>query len=199
MHVGHSFGDTERFVQMFEDPARAAWQKPAEVVAALHIAAGQAVADIGSGSGYFTLPFARAVGPKGKVFAVDIEPGMIEHVRKRAREERAEAIEPVLAAPDDPKLPPGSTDLVFICDTWHHIGGRVAYLRRLRPDLRPGARVAIVDFDKRPLPVGPPPEEKLAREEVVNEFREAGFSLAEEQTFLPYQYFLVFKVSDGSR
>ena len=90
-------------------------------------------------------------------------------------------------------LPPGSTDLVFICDTWHHIGERVAYLSRLRPALRPGARIAIVDFEKKELPVGPPPEEKLARDEVLREFTAAGFQLAEEQTFLPYQYFLIFR------
>ena len=195
MHAGHSFSDVDRFVKMFEDPARAEWQKPAEVVAALHIRAGSAVADIGSGSGYFSLPFARAVEPGGKVYAVDIEPGMIEHIRKRADAEKAPSIQAILAAPDDAKLPPGSSDLVFICDTWHHVGDRVAYLRRLKPALRPGARIVDVDFDKRPMPVGPPPDMKLSRAQVIDEFREAGFVLAAEHTFLPYQYFLVFEAA----
>ena len=195
MHAGHSFSDVDRFVKMFEDPARAEWQKPAEVVAALHIRAGSAVADIGSGSGYFSLPFARAVEPGGKVYAVDIEPGMIEHIRRRAESEKASTIEAVLATPDDAKLPPGSSDLVFICDTWHHITDRVAYLRRLKPALRPGGRIVDVDFDKRPLPVGPPPDMKLSRAQVIDEFREAGYVLAAEYTFLPYQYFLIFEAA----
>ena len=139
------------------------------------------------------------MGPEGRVYAADIEPGMVDHVRARAKEEKAEAIVSILAAPDDARLPPDSTDLVFICDTWHHVGQREEYLKRLKPALRPGARIAIVDLDKRPLPVGPPLEEKLAREEVVAEFRRAGFALSEEYTFLPYQYFLVFTLAKPER
>jgi ubiquinone/menaquinone biosynthesis C-methylase UbiE len=101
----------------------------------------------------------------------------------------------VLAAPDDPRLPDGGLDVIFICDTWHHINDRLNYLRRLAKALKPEGVVAIVDFQKRPLPVGPPPEHKMSREEVIAEFAEAGWALARESDSLPYQYFLMFKPS----
>jgi SAM-dependent methyltransferase len=192
MHAHHRFTDTETYVKMFEDPKRAEWQKPAEVVAALKLRPGQAVADIGAGSGYFAFPIAKALGPKGKVYAVDIEQGMLDYMNERAKKENTHNVVTVLAAPDDARLQPESVDLVFICDTWHHIDERIAYLRRLAPALRQGGRIVIVDYQKRPLPVGPNVESKIAREEVVREFGEAGFSLLEEPDFLPYQYYLIF-------
>jgi len=192
MHANHRFTDTERYVQMFEDPKRAEYQKPQEVVAALRLSPGQAVADIGAGSGYFTFPIARSLGPTGRVYAVDIEPGMLEYMSARAQRESIDTVTPVLAATDDARLPRASVDLVFICDTWHHIADRAAYLRRLAPALRPGARIAIVDYQKRPLPVGPDVASKIDRDDVVKEFREGGFALVEEPAFLPYQYFLIF-------
>jgi len=85
-------------------------------------------------------------------------------------------------------------DVVLIVDTFHHLDDRVNYLRRLKPFLKPAGRIAIVDFKKEPLPVGPPPEHKLAREQVVEEFAAAGYRLAAEPAVLPYQYFLIFSV-----
>jgi ubiquinone/menaquinone biosynthesis C-methylase UbiE len=192
MHANHRFTDTETYVRMFEDPKRAEYQKPQEVVAALKLSPGQTVADIGAGSGYFAFPFARVLGPKGRVYAVDIEPGMLAYMGERAMRENVDTVTPVLAATDDARLPRDSIDLVFVCDTWHHIADRVAYLKRLAPALRAGARIAIVDYQKRPLPVGPDLASKLDRDDVVKEFREAGFTLIEEPSFLPYQYFLIF-------
>ena len=100
---------------------------------------------------------------------------------------------PVLASPDDPFLPRGRVDRVLIVDTYHHIDDRLGYFRRMKEALAPGGRVAIVDFHKRPLPVGPPPEHKLSREFVIGEMRQAGWVLSREETFLPYQYFLLFE------
>jgi arsenite methyltransferase len=194
-HAHHRFTDTERYVKMFEDPARAEYQKPAQVVEALGLRPGQVVADIGAGSGYFSFPMARAVGPEGKVYAIDIEPGMIDYLKTRAKKEGAANVLTVLAKPDDAGLPRASVDLVFICDTWHHIDSRVEYARRLKSSLKPGARIAIVDYQKRPLPVGPPVEGKIDRDDVVKEMKDAGFSLVEEPTFLPYQYFLIFALN----
>jgi ubiquinone/menaquinone biosynthesis C-methylase UbiE len=201
-HVGHAQSaedvhrlhhDPAAYIAVLEDPERDKWQRPDRVIRALRVAEGQSVADIGAGSGYFALRLARQVGPKGRVRAVDISPDMLAHLEARARKAGLDNVQTVLAKPDDPMLPAGSVDLVFICDTWHHIEDRPRYLATLRPALKPGARVALVDFQDRELPVGPPRSMKLSRETVVSEFAKAGFRLAEERSFLPYQYFLVFE------
>ena len=191
--VHHAFDDPERWAKIFDDPSRAAWQKPDEVVAALELKPGMTAADLGAGTGYFTAGLSRAVGEKGVVLSIDPEPQMVEYLGKRAHREGLANVVPVLALYEDPFLPPGRVDRVLIVDTYHHIDDRQAYFRRLGANLAPGGRVAIVDFHKRPLPVGPPPEAKLEREVVVAEMQKAGFRLAAEPTFLPYQYFLVFE------
>jgi ubiquinone/menaquinone biosynthesis C-methylase UbiE len=187
-------GDPRAYMAALDDPSRDAWQKPHEVVAALGLSEGQRVADIGAGSGYFALRFAHRVGPAGRVFAVDISRDMIAELRRRAAEAGLQSVDPILARPDDPGLPDAGVDLIFICDTWHHIERRDAYLARLRRALAPGGRLAIVDFHKE-APVGPPAGMKLAREEVLAEAERAGFRLVTEHTFLPHQYFLVFRPS----
>jgi SAM-dependent methyltransferase len=188
----HRFEDPERWARIFDDPKRDSWQKPEEVVEFLGVKEGAVVADLGAGTGYFTVRLARAVGSTGKVYAVDIEPSLVRYLAERARKENLPQVVPVLAEPDDPKLPDRSVGLVLVCDTWHHIGDRVRYLGRLRRALAPGGKVAIVDFREGELPVGPPPKEKLTRKEILAEFAEAGWTLAGEYGGLPYQYVLVF-------
>ena len=101
---------------------------------------------------------------------------------------------PVLASFDNPRLPAATVDLILIVDTFHHIDDRITYFRRVRRVLRPGGRIAVIDWHKRDLPTGPPPEHKLAREQVVEEMEAAGYTLAgEPKDLLPYQYFLVFR------
>lgn len=196
-HGAHTLHqDPKAYIAALDDPARDAWQKPHEVVTALGVRDGDTVADIGAGSGYFTLRFAQHVGPGGRVLAVDVSPEMIEEVKRRAGEAKLTNVTPVLARPDNPRLPPQSVDVVFLCDTWHHIEQRGQCLATLRPALKPGARLVIVDFHKH-APVGPPETMKLTREEVVKEVEAAGFTLTKEHTFLPHQYFLEF--SDAHR
>jgi ubiquinone/menaquinone biosynthesis C-methylase UbiE len=187
------FDDPAYWSTVFDDPARAAWQKPDELVAALALRPGQCVADLGAGTGYFSRLLSAAVGPEGTVLAVDPEPNLVAHLRARAEREGAANVVPVLASLDNPRLPGGLVDLVLIVDTYHHIDDRVAYFKRLRRALRPAGRIAIVDWQKRPLPVGPEMEHKLAREQVVREMERAGYRLTEEPSLLPYQYFLVFR------
>ncbi|HZN04674.1 MAG TPA: methyltransferase domain-containing protein [Candidatus Polarisedimenticolia bacterium] len=196
--VHHAFNDPERWAKVFDDPARDAWQKPVEVVASLGLRKGMTVADLGAGTGYFTAALARAVGPTGVVLSIDPEPEMVEYLGRRAHREGLANVVPVLALYEDPFLPPGRVDRVLIVDTYHHIDDRQQYFRRVGDDLAPGGRVAVVDFHKRPLPVGPPPEAKLDREVVVAEMQKAGYRLAEEPTFLPYQYYLVFEPIRGA-
>lgn len=189
----HSFHDVDHWVKVFDDPARDEWQKPAEVVAALGLKPGMTVADVGAGTGYFSRWLARAVGAGGAVFAVEIEPNLVVHLRDRAEKEGTANVVPVLGSAADPRLPPAGVDLVLIVDTLHHVDDRPGYLRRLRGALAPGGRVAVIDFEKEKSPVGPPIEHRLERERVLEAFALAGYRLVEAPDLLPYQYFLVFQ------
>ncbi|MCB9762679.1 MAG: methyltransferase domain-containing protein [Alphaproteobacteria bacterium] len=192
--VTHGFEDVERWSAVFDDPARDAWQKPAELVAALDLPAGAVVADIGAGTGYFNAHLARAVGPEGKVIAVDIEPGLVAHMAARAEAEETPQVEARLGQPDDPALQPGEVDLVLLVDTYHHIDGRVDYFTRLRDDVRDGGRLVVVDFKPGELPVGPPPEHRLAPETVQAELEQAGWQLSSAPELLPYQFVHIYGV-----
>ena len=195
--IQHSFADAEAWAKAFESAERDEWQRPDEVVAALGLRPGMTVADVGSGTGYFARRFATAVGPAGAVYATDVEPGMAVYVRRRADEDGQANLIPVLASFDDPRLPDGTVDLIFICNTWHHIGDRVEYARGLAADLASGGRVAIVDFLPGDLPVGPGPDHKLSAAEVEAELTAAGFRLAAAPDLLPYQYVLIFERAAG--
>jgi ubiquinone/menaquinone biosynthesis C-methylase UbiE len=190
MHRLHR--DPQAYIAMLEDPKRDEYQKPQEVLTALQLKAGETIADIGSGSGYFTLRFAAHVGASGRVFAVDIDPEMIRHLNRRVRDAGVRNVQTVLADPDDPLLPDGSIDRFVVVDTWHHIEKPVEYLARMKKMLKPGGQVVMIDFQKKELPLGPPMEMKIAREDLVRQMAANGFRLAKEHTFLPYQYFLVF-------
>ncbi len=190
----HLHGDPMAYVAALDDPARDAYQKPDDVLKALALRQGEVVADIGSGSGYFTLRFARAVGDAGRVYAVDVSPDMIRHLNRRLRDAGIRNVVPVLADADDPLLPDASVDRFVIVDTWHHVEDQPKYLGLLKRMLKPGGQVIHIDFQKRELPVGPPPGMKIAREDLVKQMEGAGFALVAEHTFLPYQYFLVFTV-----
>jgi ubiquinone/menaquinone biosynthesis C-methylase UbiE len=184
------------YIRALDDPARAAWQQPDQVVAMLDLKADDEVADIGAGSGYFTLRLAKEVGPTGKVYAVDTEQKMLDLIERRAEQEKVENIQTVLAAPDDPHLGSASVDLIFICNTLHHIEKRPSYYKLLLRALRPGGQLVIVDFHKRDLPVGPPVEMKIDKRACIKEIEAAGFRLAKDYDLLKYQYFLVFEIAE---
>lgn len=189
--VQHSFKDAERWAARFENPERNAWQKPEHVLAVLGLKPDARIADIGAGTGYFPIRFARAC-PAGIVYGIDLEPDMVAYLARRAMEENLSNLHAVQCRADDPQIPE-PVDLIFLCNTFHHIVDRVDYFRRLHDDLRPGGRIAIVDFYKRTLPVGPPPEHKLSAEEVTKEMVAAGYRVVTHDTELPYQYVLVFE------
>jgi ubiquinone/menaquinone biosynthesis C-methylase UbiE len=181
--------DLSAYLERLEGPERAAWQRPDEVVDALGLSPGDVVCDVGAGSGYFTLRLARAVGPTGKVFAIDAEPRILDVLRARLAEAALENVVPILAA-DGAGLPPAPVDRVLLVNAFHHLSDRVQYLRALAGCLRPGGRIVNVDFQGGELPVGPPPELKVSREAFLAAASEAGLRLVEERALLPYQYFL---------
>jgi ubiquinone/menaquinone biosynthesis C-methylase UbiE len=190
----HRHGDPMAYIASLDDPARDAYQKPDEVLKALALRPGEVVADIGAGSGYFALRFARAVGETGRVYAVDVSPDMVRHLNRRLRDAGVRNVVTVLSEAGDPLLPDASVDRFVIVNTWHHVEDQAKYLGLLRRMLKPGGQVVHIDFHKRDLPVGPPVGTKIAREDLVKQMEAAGFRLAAEHAFLPYQYFLVFVV-----
>lgn len=189
----HPPHNLNKYIEDLEDPGRNQWQQPEKVIQVLKIRPGETIADVGSGPGYFTLRFARAVGPRGKVFAVDISPGMLAYLRKQASAAWLTNIKPVLAKPDNPELPANSVDMIFICDTLHHISNREQYFPLLMHALKPGGQLVNIDFYKRKLPLGPPVHMKIAKPEMIKEAQAAGFHLVKEFSFLENQYFLVFE------
>lgn len=191
--------DPKAYIALLEDPARDAHQKPDEVLKALALRPGEAIADIGSGSGYFTLRLAEGVGPTGRVYAVDVDPEMVRHLNRRVRDAGLDNVRSVLADFDDPLLRDGSVDRFFVCDTWHHIEDQAKYLALMTRMLRPGGTVVMIDFKKEATPLGPPLEMRIAREDLVRQMKDAGFEVSAEHSFLPYQYFLVFRVAAERR
>jgi ubiquinone/menaquinone biosynthesis C-methylase UbiE len=183
---GGGRGEGRGLLRAMEEPGRAAWQKPDEVLEALALRSDEVVADIGAGTGYFTRRFAARVA---RVYAVDVNQRLLDQIAALGLPN----VVAIPAPPDDPRLPDASVDTVFFCNVLHHIEDRPAYLRRLVRSLKPQGRVVVLDFHKRPLPVGPPVEEKLSEQEVTAEFARAGFRLDRSHDLLPYQYFLEFR------
>lgn len=188
----HSFGDAQQWARVFDDPERDAWQKPHEVIQALALKADAVVADIGAGTGYFSVRLAHMVR-QGRIYGVDTEPAMVKHLAERAKGAKLTNVSALLGAPDDPRLPE-KVDLILLVDVYHHIDARSRYFRLLQNSLKPGGRIAIIDF-RRDSPAGPPVAARLAPETVKAELASAGFELSQEHGFLPNQYFLIFRAA----
>lgn len=186
----HRFRDAERWAQVFDDPKRDVWQRPDQVLQALTLPPDAVVADLGAGTGYFAVRLAKLL-PSGRVYAVDIEPDMVRYLAERAKRDNLANLVAVQGTPGDPGLP-GKVDLVLLVDVYHHVDERERYFRRLGDHLRPGGRIAVIDF--RPdSPVGPPRSARIAAERVKDELKRAGYAFVQAHDFLPNQYFLVFE------
>ena len=175
----------------YEGFNRDQWQQPQKVVESLALRPGDHVADLGSGSGYFTFRLAEAVGPQGKVYAVDVDREMNDLVAKASKGKNTGNVEVILALRDDPLLPPIGVDLVFTVNTYHHFENRVAYFKRVRKYLRPGGRIAVIDFDRRAWFEGMWKHYTPA-EFIKREMEQAGYGLQRELMFLDRQSFLIF-------
>ncbi len=180
----------EEYIKVLEGERRIEGLQVARVVDSLLIKQGQRVSDLGSGSGLFTRPFARAVGPQGVVYAVDIDEGLLKYVEKTALEQRLTNIKTIRAAEDDPKLPE-PVDLIAIIDTLHHIANQPAYLKNLKRYLRPNGRVAIIDFSK----TWPAGHEKMAYklEDLNGWMTAAGFKMISQHYFLDNDFFVIYQ------
>lgn len=187
--LGHHFTNAEKWSKRFDNPERDAWQKPAEVIAAMKLEPGMTVADVGAGTGYFMKYLSDAVGPKGTVLELDIEPDMVRFLGQRAKKNKLTNVKAQQVKVDDPELPAGGVDRILIVDTWHHIPNRGAYAAKLAAALRPGGAVYVVDF---PLdaPHGPPPPHRLAPKTIIGELTAGGLTATQLTEDLPNQYII---------
>ncbi|UVT21425.1 MAG: methyltransferase domain-containing protein [Nitrospira sp.] len=188
-------GCAESTYQRLNDPSRDAWQKPQGVVEKLSIAPGSRVADLGAGGGYFTWHLAKAVGARGTVYAVEVNETALNMIFKEMVARGTPNVRPVRAEPHDPRLPE-PVDLVFSCDTYHQMEDRVAYFRSLGSSLKPGGRVAILDFHPRGLVAGLFGH-RTAKEDVRLEMEAAGYRLLNDYNLLEQQHFQVFAKHEG--
>lgn len=187
--AGPGCGSLKRFA--YEGVGRDEWQQPDAVIEALAIEPGARVADIGAGGGYFTFRLARAVGPTGVVYAVDVDDDMLHYLEERVAREGVENVKVVRGELADPLLPDGEIDLVFTCNTYHHLRERARYFADLRRDLAPGGRVAVIELNgaswfSRTF------GHETPKREIVEELTEAGYRTVADHGFLERQSFLVF-------
>lgn len=185
----HDFHGAEHWAHVFDDPARDAWQKPHEVIQALRLKPDAIVADIGAGTGYFSARLSRRL-PGGKVYAVDVEPGMVKYLGERAEREGLKNVFPIRASATESNLPE-PVDLALLVDVYHHIEHRARYFDNLKNSLKAGGRVAIIDF-RMDASEGPPRAARIPPEQAKREMAKAGYRAVAEERFLPEQYFLVF-------
>jgi SAM-dependent methyltransferase len=176
-------------LSVFDSPGREERLQINRVMDVLGIANGKGVADIGAGSGWFTVRAARRVGTGGLVYAVDINPEAVRYIGDRAHKEQLQNVKTILGKPDDPRLPAGSVDAVLLLKTYHEVAHPVALLQNLRAALRPGAKVGVIDRN------GNGEDHGVSRDIVIREAKEAGYQLAEQFDFVKgdkMDYFLVF-------
>jgi len=183
------------YISMLERDSRDAMQHPDRIMKALDIKAGDVVADIGAGSGYFTVRLAGAVGDQGRVIATDIRQEMLDFIEGRLEQAAISNVELVKVGPEETGLPTGAVDTVLMVDVMHYIKDRSAYAAKLRAALAPGGRVVVIDFRHDPeakREFAPKPEDQVPRAVLDKEMAEAGLRVSEEFDFLPEQYFVVY-------
>ena len=184
----HRFEHADAWAPKFDDPTRDEWQHPKDVIAAMELAPGMRVADIGAGTGYFEPWLSRAVGESGLVYALDVEPDMVRYMKERAAREKLANVQPTVVADDNINLI--DIDRMLFVDVWHHIPNRGAYAIKIRNALKPGGKVVIVDFTLEATH-GPPKHHRLAPEKIARELAEGGLSATVSPTRLPEQYIVV--------
>jgi ubiquinone/menaquinone biosynthesis C-methylase UbiE len=185
--------DIARMVRRQLQRGRATWQKPDQVLRALGVRRGQVVADVGAGPGFWTVPLARRVGRRGHVFALDPEPAALDVLRRRLAKARVSNVTPVLNDDTAPMLPDAACDLAVIVNVYHHFAEPAAFLKRVARCLKPGGRLANIDWADRDTPKGPPAHRRIPPAVFLRHARQAGLSLVKEHGFLPYQYFVVLR------
>jgi ubiquinone/menaquinone biosynthesis C-methylase UbiE len=185
----------ERWVTIFESPGREVYDRREAIVGALALKPGMVVADIGAGTGLFTLMFSHRVGDTGSVYAVDISSAFIDNILRRAREQDMKNVIGLVNDQKDTRLPPASIDVAFICDTYHHFEFPQTMLASIRGALRPGGRLVIIDFRKQPAvsTAWVMSHVRADKSIVIDEVTQAGFRLIADRDILTRNYYLEFE------
>ncbi len=171
---------------------REAEEAPTRALTILQVAAGSTVADIGAGSGYFTERLARLVGPSGRVYANDIQPGMLDLLRRRLNRERIANVTLILGEPADPKLPAATLDLALMVDVYHELGDPQTMLANIRKALKPGGRLALIEYKGEDPSIPILPSHKMTVAQAKLEVEHEGYTLTMVNSSLPRQHVLVF-------
>ncbi len=189
-HLGRLFPPQD--LGLLEAPDRDSWQKPHQILDALGVAEASVVADVGAGSGWFTVRLARRVGPNGMVYAQDVQPEMLAAITKRIQREGLANVRTRLGRGSDPFLPAETFDAILIVDVVHEIEDRVTLFTNLARALKPDGRIGVVDFKPGGAGPGPDADERMPADTVEAEALRAGLEVKRREAFLPFQYFLVF-------
>jgi len=176
-----------------ERPEREFEEQPSKAIKALGIRPGQVVADVGAGSGYYTVRLAKQVGPNGRVYAADIQPEMIVHLQRRLEREGIENVELVQATETNPRLPDGRFDLILMVDVYHELSRPQEFLRGLRSSLKPDGRLVLIEFRKESDWVPIREEHKMSVKEARMELEAEGYRFDRVIDVLPWQHILVFR------
>jgi ubiquinone/menaquinone biosynthesis C-methylase UbiE len=183
----------EEWVKTLEGADRVAGLRVADVVAALKLKPGEVIADLGAGSGPFVVPFAKAVGPNGKVYAVEIDRGFFPFIERRAKEAGVANVQTVAGAFTDPNLPAADVDVAFMHDVVHHIENRPAYFKNLAKYVKPGARVAVIDYHALQSPHADDKTLQVSKEQAAFWLADAGFAPVEDVALFPDKWFIVYR------
>jgi 2-polyprenyl-3-methyl-5-hydroxy-6-metoxy-1,4-benzoquinol methylase len=192
LHDLKPFKEVQMYIEFLERKDRELWQKPDAVIKELSLKGTEKIADVGAGSGYFTFRLSKEL-PKGKVYAIDIEPDMIRHIHHKATLHNIQNIESILSTPDNPNIPK-DVDLVFICDVLHHVKNKGDWLKAIFSQMKNDSKLVLIEFKEGKLPEGPPEDIKIPLEKMISITTNAGFvNLKQNEELLPYQYYLEFK------
>ena len=192
---GHRVFNPE-YLWYLESDKRYEWQKPDQVIQALQVSEGAVIADIGAGGGYFTERFSKKVGRFGHVYAVDVQDVMITRLKERVENHNLENVTVIKGKFKTPMLPSHAIDIAFFSSVYKEIDDRIPYMKEVRRSLKPGGRVAVIEFYKDRGLIGPELADRLCETRVIDEMKEAGLVLIEHFDFLPKEYFLLFGIAN---
>jgi arsenite methyltransferase len=182
----------EEWIRVLDSPERLAGLKVDEVVASLELKPGQVVADLGAGSGPFIPAFAKAVGSTGKVYGVEIDRNFFPYIEEKARTAGVKNVQTVAGAFTDPDLPTKDLDLAFMHDVLHHVEDRRTYLQNVTKYLKPGGRIAIIDYRPAQSPHSDQPQLQVSKEQAAGWLAEAGFTAISDKTLFADKWFVVY-------
>ena len=190
-HDMKPFEDVKKYIDFLERKDRDEWQKPGKVISAINLKGNEVLADIGAGSGYFTFRLLTML-PRGKVIAIDAEPGMVRHIHHKVKTAGIRNIEVLLASYDDPHAPKAA-DIVFVCDVLHHVKKRDEWVSKLYKEMKPSSKLVLIEFKEGSIPEGPPASLKISSKEMLSLLTNAGFTLIKhDMQLLPYQNYFEF-------